>query len=511
MKHERPLLKVIIQIVTFMLRLFLEILKILPVVLGKLYKWLVKRLRFSITFKITTVYAVIFSLLFLVMNTAICVTAIAYLGVNVAEEIRKDQQIVASYLRESDEIPTGNIENLAKLSRSEITLFDEGKKVLYTTAANKEQIFLDKEKNKINWGNYFLTSIQANASGSYNYTPGTSGLALVSSYAMPWGSQQVYIQITNYLAKEISSVILLAVILFGLTMIAVSLVIIIGWHKSKKMLKPVATMTRTVKNITINDLDTRLDVSGSHDELKELAATFNGMLDRIQSSYEQQNQFVSDASHELRTPIAVIQGYTNLLDRWGKNDPAILEESIAAMKTEAEDMKELVEKLLFLARGDKNYQKIDKKQFLLNDLIDEVIKETKLMDHCHEIINLSNCQAILIYADRKLIKEALRIFVDNSIKYTPDTGKIMINCLSQKSKVVLSIEDTGLGIPEKDLPHIFNRFYRSDKSRTKQTGGSGLGLAIAKWIIDKHGGTIKVESKINEGTRVNVFLPIDKV
>ncbi|GAB6181929.1 hypothetical protein JCM14036_32480 [Desulfotomaculum defluvii] len=508
MKNKRFLLNTFIQIAKFIFILFFEILKIIPVVISKSYKWLVKRLRFSITFKITTVYAIIFSLLLLVINTGICTAAIAYLGISAAEDLKKDHQIVASYLRESKEIPSENIEYLAKLGQVDITIFDEDKKVLYTTALeNSEQVFYDQEKNKIHNENYFFSLNPINPGTSYNNTHRISGFVLVLNDAMVWDSQEIYIQISNYLVKETLSVVILAVTLFCLTIMAIITVIIIGWYKSKKMLKPVETMTRTVKNITINALDTRLDVSGSHDELKELAETFNGMLDRIQSSYEQQNQFVSDASHELRTPIAVIQGYTNLLDRWGKNDPAVLEESIEAIKTESTDMKELVEKLLFLARGDKNTQKIDKKEFPLNDLIDEVIKETRLIDHCHEIINLCNHEHISIYADRKLMKEALRIFIDNSIKYTPEVGKIMVSCGSLKSQLVLVIEDTGIGIPEKDLPHIFNRFYRADKSRTKQTGGSGLGLAIAKWIIDKHGGTIKVESKINEGTKVKIYLP----
>lgn len=272
------------------------------------------------------------------------------------------------------------------------------------------------------------------------------------------------------------------------------------------MLKPVEVMTKTVKNITINALDTRLDVSGSQDELKELAETFNSMLDRIQHSYEQQQQFVSDASHELRTPIAVIQGYANLLDRWGKNDQAVLEEAIGSIKTEAANMQELVEKLLFLARGDKNRLQIEKKDILLPELIDEVIKETKLITKNKNIFS-QQCDNITLRADRKLLKEAIRIFVDNSIKYTPEGGNIIINCYAENAKAVLTVEDTGIGISAEDLPHIFNRFYRADKSRTKQTGGTGLGLAIAKRIIQLHDGTIKVNSILNQGTKVKVLLP----
>ncbi len=135
-----------------------------------------------------------------------------------------------------------------------------------------------------------------------------------------------------------------------------------------------------------------------------------------------------------------------------------------------------------------------------------ICKETILIDKAHEVTSVRN-ESILVNADRGLLKEAIRVFVDNSVKYTPGDGKISLSCYPEGNSAIIMIEDTGIGISEEDLPHIFDRFYRSDKSRTKQTGGTGLGLAIAKWIIVKHDGTIKVQSKINVGTRVYVTLP----
>ncbi|MCJ7689309.1 MAG: HAMP domain-containing histidine kinase, partial [Clostridiaceae bacterium] len=256
-----------------------------------------------------------------------------------------------------------------------------------------------------------------------------------------------------------------------------------------------------------NALQTRLNVSNSHDELKDLAQTINKMLDGIETSYEQQNQFVSDASHELRTPIAVIQGYANMLSRWGKDDKEVLDESITAIKDEACDMQQLVEKLLFLARSDKNTQKIEKIYFNINELIDEIIKETKLIDCDHEIRTDIN-EHSPIYADKKLLKQALRVFVDNSIKYTKSGGIIVLNSYIKKKDLIIDIIDTGIGIPSEDLPFIFNRFYRCDKSRTKDSGGTGLGLTIAKWIIGKHNGSIVVESRPEIGTTIRIGLPL---
>ena len=308
-------------------------------------------------------------------------------------------------------------------------------------------------------------------------------------------NEQLYIQ---YFLLGIS-------ILFLLTLLSCSKYIS---KLTKRMIQPVYTMNNAIKEINVSNLDTRLDISGSQDELKDLALTVNNMFNRIQDSYEKQKQFVSDASHELRTPIAVIQGYANLLSRWGKDDKDVLEESIIAIKDESDNMKDLVEKLLFLARADKHTQKIDKKEFNLSSLIENICKETKLIDSNHTISSNTE-ENLVIFADPKLIKQAIRILVDNSIKYTPETGYINISAFSDKDEIIIRVSDTGMGIPSKDIPHIFNRFYRVDESRSKQDekGGTGLGLSIAKWIIDTHKGTISVESTLGEGSTFTAILP----
>lgn len=487
--------------------------KTVSMALSRFYRWLVKRLYFSITFKITTVYAMIFILIMFLFNTVICAGFIAYLGKNAEDKLMKDFQIVSSYLIDSKEFPTSKIDYVAGLDKVDITVYTETNEILYSTLKEPVSPVIfegnPSQNNVVLYNrNYYFILPNHQFIYEYGTHTTTSPFALILKDSIIWKSSPVYIQITDRLEKEAISVAILVAALFSVTFFIIIIVILIGWKASKSMLRPLDKMTKTVKNITINDLDTRLDVGGSQDELKELAQTFNGMLDRIQLSYEQQNQFVSDASHELRTPISVIQGYANLLDRWGKNDPTILQESIESIKIESENMKDLIERLLFLARGDKNTQKIDKEAFSLSELVEEVIRESKLIDNSHEITS-QLCESIIINADLKLIKEALRVFVDNSIKYTPEGGKISINCYSQNSQAVITIEDTGIGISKEDIPHIFNRFYRADKSRTKKTGGTGLGLAIANWIIQKHKGTIKVDSKVNEGTKISIFIPLE--
>lgn len=302
-------------------------------------------------------------------------------------------------------------------------------------------------------------------------------------------------------------VYLLGTILGVFNIAGLIVIIFIGSRASRRLLSPIKKMTKAVREISYNNLDRRLDVKGAKNELKDLAKTFNEMLDRIQESVQQQTRFVSDASHELRTPISVIQGYTNLLARWGKDDRKVLEESISALQSEAEAMNHLIEELLFLAREDSGRLKISKEQFNLNEMVDEVVFETRLIDSGHQIVTEKN-EEITVNADRKLLKEAVRILVDNSVKYTPEGGTIRLNCYLKKKKAVISVEDTGIGISKEDLPQIFTRFYRADRSRTKESGGTGLGLAIAKLIIDNHQGKINVWSELNEGTIFRIELPV---
>ncbi|MBV7276029.1 HAMP domain-containing protein [Clostridiaceae bacterium UIB06] len=297
-----------------------------------------------------------------------------------------------------------------------------------------------------------------------------------------------------------------------LIMVAISnvlgiiIAVLSGMFVSKKMLTPIDKITKTAQSVSIQGLNKRIEVNAADDELSRLARTFNEMIERLQKSFESQNKFVSDASHELRTPISVIQGYINLLDRWGKEDKEVLQKAINIIKNETANMTNLIEKLLFLARGDNNSLKLEKEIFDLNTLIDEVVKESSVIAPKLNIASERN-DKIIIYADFRLIKQALRALVDNSIKYTQEEGEIKINSYRRLGEAEITIEDSGIGISEEEIPNLFNRFYRVDKARSKKTGGSGLGLAIVKHIIDRHCGKICIESDFGKGTKVTINLP----
>ena len=239
-------------------------------------------------------------------------------------------------------------------------------------------------------------------------------------------------------------------------------------------------------------------------DLASIEAALNNLLYRMQEARMQQARFVDDASHELRTPIAVIQGHANMLDRWGKDDPAVLDESIKAIKTESENMKELIDQLLFLARGDNGRQKLSIKEIDLSSIMREVWEESMMIDADHKYLleDSENC----FEGDYAMIKQSIRIFVQNAAKYSPKGNNIKLSVKNTGDKISYIVQDEGIGIAGEDLSHIFERFYRSDKARNSSTGGSGLGLSIAKWIIDSHHGTVEVLSRPEIGTRITVTL-----
>jgi signal transduction histidine kinase len=263
----------------------------------------------------------------------------------------------------------------------------------------------------------------------------------------------------------------------------------------------------TLNNIDEKDLGRRIIITDERAELKGLAEAINAMLDRLDAAYSSQLRFVSDASHELRTPIAVIQGYSNLLDRWGKIDEKTLQESIDAIKTEAAGMQDLVEQLLFLARSDNQSITLSVEVVDAAALADEVFRETQMIDKSHEYTLRLDEGEFPVRGDAQLLKQALRIFVDNAIKYTPADGRVTISLTAANGYVQLSVTDTGIGIPAKDLPRIFDRFFRADESRARGTGGTGLGLSISKWIIDRHGGFVEIVSREDFGTKITAALP----
>lgn len=477
------LVKSIFIILFYLLKFMLML---IPVLLAEIFKLFNQRMRFSITFKTTAAYLLIFSMILLLLGTAISGTFAFFLYEQTHTSLEKSSRIISGFISENTDLPQAKINNYAAIAGVTVSLYDNSGQLLYCSAAAPVQA--DLPRTTISGGNsldrehfYFETPVKLR----HNISK---------------------IEISKSLSQETTY---LQGLLLGLGVSFLFILIItamIGSLTSRKMLRPIDNMTRTARSISAGDLSMRLDPVDSHDELKDLAITFNEMLNRIQHSFEQQNVFVSDASHELRTPISVIQGYANLLQRWGTEEPNVLAESIGAIKSEADYMKELVEKLLFLAGTDKKKQQLESMPFPLHELIAEIVKESCLIDSDHQINSKSN-ELILLHGDRSLLKQALRIFMDNSRKFTPVGGSIELNSTLKGKTALITVKDNGIGIAAEDLPQIFHRFYKADKSRTREGSGAGLGLSIAKWIIEQHQGELKVESILGQGTSMIISLP----
>lgn len=267
---------------------------------------------------------------------------------------------------------------------------------------------------------------------------------------------------------------------------------------------------------SIDDSCKRIEI---HDtELSGIEAAVNNMLRRLEEGKRKQIRFVDDASHELRTPIAVIQGYVNMLDRWGKDDPAVREEAIAAIKNESEHMKVLIDQLLFLARGEMDRHVLDMKPLNSCSIMEEIYDESIMLEaelpeekrhefDASELYEDDTLKTFMISADEAMIKQAVRILRDNAMKYTPAGGTISFRSYRREDgKICMEVRDTGIGIPKSELPRIFDRFYRGTNARADNTSGSGLGLSIAKWIAESHGGAIEALSGSGFGTKMTIVL-----
>ena len=279
----------------------------------------------------------------------------------------------------------------------------------------------------------------------------------------------------------------------------------VGWFVARRALSPVATLTTAAAAIAKSrQFSERVADGKRHDELGQLAHTFNTMLASLQEAYESQIRFVSSASHELRAPLTVIQANLDLLQAAGMSEDERAT-AIAEASTEANRMTRLVADLLLLARADAG---VEMRQQLveLDPIVLEVIGEARhLKSEQHlEVIDIAPS---VVRGDRDRLKQLFLNLIENAIKYTPASGSVRVGVANRGHEAVVEIHDTGVGIDAKDLPRIFERFYRADPARSRDPGGSGLGLSIAQWIAKEHRGSIQIASRIGVGTTVTVRLP----
>lgn len=353
----------------------------------------------------------------------------------------------------------------------------------------------------------------SNALGERPLAPGYAGPPKIYNFQ----GKQVYlagakiaegilVQVARPLKREILFLNTFARILSLLLLIGLLLASIGGWILTRAAVHPIQNLIQAAKSINATDLTRRITPAGPNDELYRLIETFNQMLDRLEQGFLSQQEFLTAVSHDLRTPLTVIKSYLDILNRWGKEDPALTEEALSSIKNSVLLIERLVNDFLLLAKM-QSRPNLDIKTISLHELVEEIVREAQAVS-LDQIIECKILEPASVAVDEYYLCRALWALVNNAIKFNQPGGTVSISVFSDKDKkeVILSVSDTGSGIKTKDLSKIFDRFYRCDASRN-QKKGFGLGLSIAKEIVEAHGGRILVESFPGRGSNFSIVLP----
>jgi two-component system, OmpR family, sensor kinase len=301
---------------------------------------------------------------------------------------------------------------------------------------------------------------------------------------------------------EIFNRVLSRALLISLGAVVASLVV--AAFLTSSLFRPLEDIATVARQITrADDLSRRVPHSSRTDEIGDLARAFNQTLERLERLFRSQQRFLADVSHELRTPLTSVRGNLDLMKRMGEYD----QESMIVIQEEMERMSRLLGDLLLLARADTGGLPLRFEPVELDNVLFDVYRQISRIDKS-VTVELAEVDQVIVRGDEDRLKQVILNLVDNSIKYTPSGGSVQLRLRKEDGRAILSVTDTGVGIPAEDLPHIFDRFYRVDKSRNREQGGSGLGLAIVKWVVQAHGGRIQVESSVGAGTTFTVNLPL---
>ncbi|MCC2252381.1 ATP-binding protein [Virgibacillus sp. AGTR] len=313
----------------------------------------------------------------------------------------------------------------------------------------------------------------------------------------------VTLQVSKHLVTLDNTMTTLFYVLLAASGIMLIPIIIAGNVLSRFLLNPIKAFIHTMRENMKEASWKKIDVDKrSRDEIYEMEKTFNEMIDHLKDNFEKQEIFVSDASHELKTPISIVKSYAQLLERRGTGNPSLVKESIEAIDSEADRMSKLVEQMLSLA---KNKESAVMKKVDIADLVEETV--TTFRGAYSREIQFDQVQRkLLVNGSRDQLEQVIYILIDNALKYSNE--KIEVRLEANNNQAVFSVRDYGAGIPAQELDRIFERFYRVDKARSRDTGGTGLGLAIAKAIVKEHQGKIAVISEMKEGSTFTVSLPI---
>jgi len=286
-----------------------------------------------------------------------------------------------------------------------------------------------------------------------------------------------------------------------------------GYFLARKSLAPVVSMSSHAGRIGAENLHERLAVQNERDELGHLAQSFNKLLNRLSESFDRQRRFMADASHELRTPVAILRGESEIALSQQARSPEEYRESLEVMHHEAERLTRIVEDLFTLTRADAGQYPLQPSHFYLDELVTECMHSARTLAQAKKIsLTFEVAPESPIQADESLVRRMLMNLLGNAIKYTPEFGRVTVSCQCNGKEYAVNIADTGCGIPAELQPRIFERFFRADKARSRAEndgGGAGLGLAISRWIAEAHHGRLELTRSDSAGSTFSAYLPVD--
>lgn len=368
-----------------------------------------------------------------------------------------------------------------------------------------------------------LSAITRGLDHRYTTTQAGEPLLVYSAPVIVAGNPFLGVQIVRPLGaaqSALSQVNRYLVIGTGLSLIVAA---VVGAFLARRELQPLAEISRTASSINrAKDLDLRLTLDDSDSEIGELSVTFNDMLDRIQKLFKGQERLIADVSHELRTPLTTIQGNMELLQRMAtgahqrppnhETNPGLMREIVDETEGEAARMGKMINDLLLLAQADSGVLRLQMEPVEMDTLLLDVYRQTRRMAEMRMgpqalEIRLGSEDQALVLGDPERLRQVLLNLTENAIKYTPAGGVITLGLENRDGWVLVAVADTGIGISPEQQPHIFDRFYRTDRARSREQGGSGLGLSIVSWLAQAHNGRITVESSLGQGSIFTLWLP----
>lgn len=459
----------------------------------------------SMRFRLTAWYAGILVISLTALCTAVYFGLSKYLTADLSAQLSgQANQIAGDWLSQVDykgiQFAIHEIEEHVspRITGHFLRLGRKGSGVLYESKPADEDNFTPSRLDESKWP----------SDGEFRRESGAGTKLLIYSlgYTSPAG-QTYLIELGGSYAHIDGTLHGLLLIFAGILPLAIAAAVCGGFFLTRRSLGPVDQIIRATETITLRNLSDRLPVAKTGDEIERLSSTLNGMIARLEQSFRQITQFTADASHELRTPLTILRGEIEVALR-NASAADDSREMLESFLEETERLSKLVESLMVLSRLDSGEAKAEYSDVDLSTLCCETVGQMHLLaDDKSLILNCGCGEAVRVRADSLRIRQILINLVDNAIKYTPSGGTVNVRAYRENGLAIIEVQDTGAGIPAEALPHIFDRFYRVDKARGRETGGSGLGLAIAKSICDLHGANINVISKVGGGTEVKVSIP----